>query len=36
MRVAARLATGLLRRGPDRVVDATVQRLHRHLGDELV
>ncbi|MDQ1457113.1 MAG: hypothetical protein QOH28_2733 [Actinomycetota bacterium] len=36
MRVAARLAPRLLRWGHDRVVDATVQGLHRHLDDELV
>ena len=36
MRVAARLAPRLLRWGHDRVVDATVQGLRRHLCDELV
>jgi len=36
MRVAARLAPRLLRWGHDRVVDATVQGLHRQLDDELV
>ena len=36
MRVAARVAPRLLRWGHDRVVDATVQGLRRHLGDELV
>jgi carbon monoxide dehydrogenase subunit G len=35
MRVAARLTPRLLRWGHDRVVDATVQGLRRHLRDDL-